>query len=255
MRLHTLAVALSLSLLLPLAGCGADTPVGADQAGTGAQASDSMVGRGVQAAMARAAEKLETGNITIGGEHDNGFRWGEANANLPRAEITPTGELLIEGKPVAVDARQRQLLLEHRARLIEVAKAGMAIGVRGADLGVKAATGALKAVFSGTTDEFGQRMEAEGKSIEQAAQQVICSRLPGLRQSQDALAAAVPEFVPYATLDQADVENCGKDGHPGSFDISAGEVTADADADAAPDATMDAAAEANAAAARQGTDQ
>ena len=255
MRINTVAIALSLFLLLPLAGCGADTPVGPDQAGTGAPASDSMVSRGVQAAMARAAEKLETENLTIGGEHDNGFRWGEANANLPRAEITPTGDLLIEGKPVAVDARQRQLLLEHRAELIAVARAGMEIGVRGADLGVKAATGALKAVFSGTTDEFGQRMEAEGKSIEQAAQQVICSRLPGLRRSQDALAAAVPEFAPYATLDQADVEDCGKDGHHGSFDISAGEVTADADAGADAGATMDAAAEADAAAGRQGADQ
>lgn len=250
MRPHTLALALSISLLLPLAGCGADTPTDAGQPGAGEPASGSMVTRGVQAAIARAAETLETENITVGGKHDNGFRWGDAATDLPRAEITPGGDLLIDGEPVAVDARQRQLLLEHRARVVEVAKAGMSIGVRGADLGVKAATGALKAVFTGTTDEFGQRMEAEGKHIELQAQQLICSRLPGLRQTQDALAAAVPEFVPYANLSQADVDNCGKDGRPGGFEISAGKVAADADtdADAGTDTGMDAAAEADAAA-------
>lgn len=255
MRRHILAS--SLFLLLPLAGCGGGTPADAGQSGTGEPGSGSLVGRGVQAAIARAAEKLETENITVGGKHDNGFRWGDAATDLPRAEITPGGDLLIDGKPVAVDAQQRQLLLEHRAQVVDVAKAGMSIGVRGADLGVKAATGALKAVFSGTTDEFGQRMEAEGKGIELEAQQLVCSRLPGLRRTQDALAAALPEFAPYATLSQADVDNCGKDGHPGSFDISAGAVTAnaDADADTDADATMDAAAEADAAAGDQSTDQ
>ena len=39
----------------------------------------------------------------------------------------------------------------------------------------------------------------------------ICHRLPQLRDSQQALAASVPEFRPYATLDADDVENCERD--------------------------------------------
>ena len=39
----------------------------------------------------------------------------------------------------------------------------------------------------------------------------ICHRLPQLRDSQQALAASVPEFRPYATLDNDDVENCERD--------------------------------------------
>lgn len=249
MRLHTLALGLSLALLVPLSGCGRDAPppAGADPA---TAPSDSLVTRGVQAAIGRAAKQLEAGNITVGGKHNNGFRWGESTEHLPRAEITPKGDLLIEGKAVAVDARQRELLLAYRARIIEVAKAGMAIGVRGANLGVQAAQGALKAAFSGSTDEFGKQMEAEGKQIEREAQQTICARLPELRQAQDALAAALPEFVPYATLDQNDVEKCGTEGHPGGFEITTppADTAADPDTAAGTGTATDAAAEADAAA-------
>jgi hypothetical protein len=39
----------------------------------------------------------------------------------------------------------------------------------------------------------------------------ICRRLPQLRDSQQALAASLPEFKPYATLDADDVEDCEND--------------------------------------------
>ncbi len=55
---------------------------------------------------------------------------------LPKAEITPQGDFLIEGKPVAIDGRQRQDLLRYRHQVIDIAKAGIekggtfALGVR-----------------------------------------------------------------------------------------------------------------------------
>ena len=39
----------------------------------------------------------------------------------------------------------------------------------------------------------------------------ICRQLPQLRASQQALAASVPEFRPYATLDDDDVVDCERD--------------------------------------------
>ena len=253
-KLHVLALA----ALLPLAACGKSDPAPATSSTDAATApADTALGRKIQDAMAKASKKLATENISVGGEYHNGIRVGADGQKLARAEITPQGDLLIDGKAVPVDAKQRELLLAHRANLIAIAQAGIAIGMQGADLGVKAATGALKSVFAGNTDEFEKRMEAEGKRIEVEADK-LCQRMPALLASQQALAAALPAFAPYATMDQSDIEDCGKDNH---YDVdpggdSAGPATADANpADDGETPAMDAAAEADAAAKGSSTRQ
>jgi hypothetical protein len=35
--------------------------------------------------------------------------------------------------------------------------------------------------------------------------------MPAMLASQQALAASLPAFKPYATMDQSDVDDCGKD--------------------------------------------
>jgi hypothetical protein len=253
--------AIALAALLPLAACGkSDPPPAASTDATATPPADTALGRTIQAAMAKASEKLATENISIGGDYHNGIRIGSDGQKLPRAEITPGGDLLIGGQAVAVTEAQRKLLLEHRASVVAVAQAGIAVGMQGADLGVKAATGALKSVFNGNTDEFERQMEAEGKRIEAEADRLVCARLPSLLASQRALAAAVPEVRPYATMDESDIKDCGKDGHYG-FDSGDGAATAQAGGDAAADVeedagqAMDAAAEADAAARGSSTRQ
>lgn len=85
----------------------------------------------------------------------------------------------------------------------------MDIGVAGANLGVKAAGEALKGIFSGDTNGIEERVNAEASKIEAQAKQ-LCTLLPGMMAKQQALAAAVPEFKPYATMDQSDIDDCGK---------------------------------------------
>jgi len=106
-------------------------------------------------------------------------------------------------------------------------------------------------VFGGKEEEFGKEMEARGKRVEAEAMK-ICARLPALLESQQALAAALPAFQPYATMDQSDVEDCGKDGN---YTANFGGTPAhhdDAPHDAGAGHETDAAAEADAAAARPG---
>ncbi|MBO9711249.1 MAG: hypothetical protein J7521_23895, partial [Caulobacter sp.] len=136
--------------------------------------------------MAEASRELATKNISV-----------DREAGKPKAEISPQGDFLVDGKAVPVDEAQRKLLLAHRANLIAVAQAGIAVGMQSADLGIEAATGALKSVFSGKDEEFGKEMEARGKRVEAEAMK-ICARLPALLESQQALAAALPAFQPYA---------------------------------------------------------
>jgi len=209
-RFNAPTLVLITAATMALGGCGRDAPAPPDPP---AQQSDSFITRTVQAAMQRAVTTMEKENIAIGGKGPTPVNFGDSTADLPRAEITPEGDLLVEGKRVQLDEEQRQLLLAYRKEIVEVAKAGVAIGMQGADLGLQAAKGALKAAFTGGTDEFEQRMEAEGKKIEAQAEALICARMPGLYASQQAVAARVPEFRPYAKLDQDQVDNCGKDGH------------------------------------------
>ena len=108
--------------------------------------------------------------------------------------------------------------------------------------------------LSGNTEEFEKQMEAEGKRIEEQGRQLeaeadrmICARMPALLASQNALAAALPAFAPYATMDESDVKDCGSNRNADvAFDLADGSDAASAPPDAGE--AMDAAAEADAAA-------
>lgn len=189
----------ALLLCLPLAACGNHDAGKADPA-TGKTASstaDTTVGKTVQDATDKARKELAQGNIKI------------SNDQSDKAEITPQGELLINGKTVPTTASQRALLLDYRKQIEAIAGAGMDIGVAGANLGVKAAGEALKGIFSGDTNGIEDRVNAETSKIEEKAKQ-LCTLLPEMMNKQQALAAALPAFKPYATMDQGDIDDCGK---------------------------------------------
>ena len=148
-----------------------------------------------------ARKKLATENLTLNRNE---------NQQLPKAEITPAGDLLIEGKAVATTPEQKEKVLAYRGAMITVVGDGMAIGMEGARVGIDAAASALKGMLSGQSgDEIGKQAgeQAEAKIKPLVAQ--LCTRMPGLLSAQQALSAAVPEFSPYATMDQSDVDDCG----------------------------------------------
>ncbi|QCO67782.2 hypothetical protein E5843_08380 [Luteimonas yindakuii] len=207
---RTLLMSVLLACTLPLAACSADP---ADTgAGTSTEAADEgLVARTTRTAIEHAREEMATANIGVGGKGNKGINFGSrshaGSDALPSAEISPQGDFLIDGEPVPVDDSQRALLLAHRAHVIAVADAGMEIGAQGAALGLQAASGAIGAVLRGDGEAFGKRMEAEGERIEAAAGE-LCTHLPALLQSQQALAAALPAFEPYATMTAEDVDSC-----------------------------------------------
>jgi len=219
----TLRHAPALPLVMLLACAAAFTACSRDPAppptDTAADAADDgFIARTTRRALESARKDLAESNISVGGDSSkglniNGFTVGRTDgrsAGLPKAEISPAGDLLLGGKPVAIDDTQRQLLLAHRANIVAMAETGIAIGIQGAQLGVRAARGAIASALTGTTEEFEKRMEAEGAKMEAEAQK-MCTHMPALLASQQALAAALPEFAPYATMDASDVDDCGKD--------------------------------------------
>ena len=188
-----------------------------DKASSGTDPAEptTMLGKVVKEATDEARKELATGNIEISKDQQT------------KAEITPEGDLLVNGKQITTNAEQRKLLLEYRGHIAGIATAGIDIGLQGADLAGKAVGEALKGVLTGNTDQIEQKIEAEAKGIEKAALQ-LCKLLPAMKVTQDKLAVAVPEFKPYATMDQSDVDDCGKDGNF-NVEIPGGAINADVD--------------------------
>lgn len=211
-KLHTAALATALA---SLTACGKAPAPAANPDPNAAAAPQTAIGKIAAKGIAEARKELQTKNLTLNGEggiNVNGRRYGGKNdPSLPKAEITPQGDFLVDGKAVAINPEQRKQLLDYRSHLLGVAEAGMTVGLKGADLAGKALTESLGSILSGDTDEFEKKMEAEGKKLEADAMQ-ICTHLGPMRVAQDKLAASLPEFKPYATMTQEDVDDCGKDG-------------------------------------------
>lgn len=162
-----------LSLILALTGCKPDRSTVAEDIGAGLRGKD----------------------ITL------------SATGAPKARITADGDLVIGGKKIDTDAEQRALLLAYRKEMEGIAQQGAEIGMQGAALGGKAAKEAIKGVFGGNPDAVGQNIEAEAQKLQQEAMK-ICERVATLKQAQDALAAKLPEFQPYANIDEKEAEDC-----------------------------------------------
>src|SRR5690606_3158233 len=129
--------------------------------------------------------------------------------DLPAAELTPDGQLIVSGKTIAMDDASRALARDYRAGLLTVIEAGMDLGVQGADLGMRAARDAIGSLFRGDTEQMEKRVEAEAEKPEATAMQ-LCERLPVPLASQQALAAAAPELAPSARTETSAIEHCSR---------------------------------------------
>lgn len=135
---------------------------------------------------------------------------GNGSVGLPKAELTPQGDLLIAGNKVATTPEQHALLARHRQLLEQVASDGVAVGLQGANLAGKAIGSAISGALSGDTAGTKARIESEAGAIKSSARQ-LCDELPALLESQQKLAAALPEFRPYARMTEANVKDCHAD--------------------------------------------
>ena len=195
MNIPSIATAALLCGLVLLGACGRDD----DQAAKARNDSEpprSALGDVVGKAMDKVRGQLETHNLTISDDNSG-----------TKAEITPQGELLVGGDKVPVNEQQRALLLKYRGEVIALATAGADIGVDGADFGMRTAGKALGGVLSGNGDQVDKEIEAEARKFEARARK-ICDHLPPMLETQRQLAAGLPAFRPYATMDQSDIDDC-----------------------------------------------
>lgn len=169
----------------------------------------------VRVEMAKARAELDSENLSLNDSLHfgrNAKRKSADKDSLPAAQITPQGDFLVDGKAVAIDARQRQQLLDYRGQIIGLAKVGI-------DAGEQAAMAALEAtdvslfslIVGGLSGSLERRVEASVKQHLEPLVVQICGRLPQVLESQQRLATRLPRFQPYANLQREDIHDCERD--------------------------------------------
>ena len=209
-RIRTALLPLLLAGLLPLAGLAAEPAKGPIQRELSAELAQAR--REVRAELASARAELETENLDVGNSLRLGKAGNAAGEALPKAEITPRGDFLIEGEAVAIDAGQRKQLLAYRGHVIDIARAGIDIGERSAQAALDAVDrGLFSLMFGAMTGSLESRIERVVKREIEPGVRAICRQLPALMASQQQLASSLPQFRPYATLEADDVADCEND--------------------------------------------
>jgi hypothetical protein len=169
----------------------------------------------IRTELAQERLRLENENLSLGdtfhvGGHDR--RTTDTAAKQPKGEITPAGDLLVDGKAIQLDAAQRKQLLGYRTQVIGLARDGIDAGEKAALLAIDATDVSLfNLIVGGLTGSLERRVKSTVQRELQPAILQICHRLPQLRESQQSLAGTVPAFRPYATLRSEDVASCEAD--------------------------------------------
>jgi hypothetical protein len=126
------------------------------------------------------------------------------------AIIGISGSLNIGGKPVALDAVQTQIAVRYFTRAQVLRNDAIKTGAAGVSTAATAIVSVAQGLSSGDTDSIDAKVNASAAKVEAAANRV-CEDAQELAKVQDELAAALPAFKPYATIQMQDIDNCKSD--------------------------------------------
>lgn len=126
------------------------------------------------------------------------------------ARIAADGALSIDGRAIALTAPQQALSKSYYTHATAIGLEGAAMGKAGAQLAGKAVSGAIEAAFKGgDPDQVGKDVDAQTAELEKKAQ-AMCMHVAELHTTQQALAASLPAFQPFARLDATTSADCQK---------------------------------------------
>lgn len=123
------------------------------------------------------------------------------------AVIAVDGNLRIDGKPVALAPTQRALLKDYYAGIVALRHDAIATGAAGLATAGAAISSVVSGLANGDADSIGAKVDEKAAKVDAAAAK-ICVDLASIRMQQDAIAAQLPAFRPYALLDAREVADC-----------------------------------------------
>lgn len=125
----------------------------------------------------------------------------------PDADISASGDLSIAGNPITATPAQHDLLKSYYAAAIAIRDHGIATGKAGAQVAGTALSSVAKGLASGHTDQIDGEVNASAAKVEAQAAK-ICEDLQQLGTLQNALAAQLEAFRPYATIKPDEANDC-----------------------------------------------
>lgn len=126
---------------------------------------------------------------------------------LAAAVVSASGELNIGGKAVRLDSAQTQIAMRYFASAMALRDDAVKTGAAGASTAATAIASVAEGLASGHPDSIDAKVDASAAKVEAAADRV-CLDVRALRKAQDDLAASVPQFKPYATIDARQASDC-----------------------------------------------
>ena len=124
-------------------------------------------------------------------------------SGTPDAVIAANGDLKIDSQMVAINQSEREALQHYYLAASAVREHGIATGKAGVALASESIKGAVASIASGGEGNAEQQVEAGSQKVTQAAMK-ICQDLVDIKTAQDALAAQLPAFKPYAGIIEHD---------------------------------------------------
>ena len=152
----------------------------------------------------------DTGTSTSAFQHISIARNGDVIAQShdgSSARISATGDLDIRGRSVAVTPSQRELLRDYHAEALTLRNDAIATGTAGVETGMHALDAVAKGLASGKPDSIDAEITPRANKVDALAQ-TVCRDLEHLYTDQTAVAATLPEFAPYATIEEREVSGC-----------------------------------------------
>ena len=128
----------------------------------------------------------------------------------PDAILTAGGGLNIEGKSIPHNAEQSQIILRYFVNAMALRDDAVKTGAAGVSTAATAFTSVAVGLASGNPDSIDSKVNASAAKVDAAANKV-CADLQALAKAQDELAAALPQFKPYATIRAGEVNDCKSD--------------------------------------------
>ena len=161
-----------------------------------------------------AASLAACGGTTYIGDFGEGhhlmLRDGLLTAHIrgqPDATIDAAGDLRIADQPIATTPVQRDLLKAYYTQVVNIRQAGIDTGKAGASMAAHAIGAVASGLAHGDPDSIGPKIDEHAKEIETKAM-AICENLDALQKSQDAVAASLPAFKPYAAISIRETSDC-----------------------------------------------
>jgi hypothetical protein len=125
------------------------------------------------------------------------------------AIVSAAGDLSIDGASVPVTPEQRGVVRYYDS-ISHLRDDALEPGKAGARTGTQALASVASGLASGNPDKIGPEIEAKAANVESAVAK-LCTELAQVRAFQNEIARQLPQFLPYAQIDEEAVASCRKD--------------------------------------------